>query len=152
MSHQKKKEKTERKLLMRLCIWKITTKSYLIILPKCFVSKIKRLCSKLHHRTGIVQGISEFFKPALPVAVVRILPWGNKHSWLSYIACRDASHWEINKKLHMALPSSYNFLIEICNVSEESLVCELNFTEETLTLPNVSTKSSRSESTTEASI
>lgn len=47
-------------------------------------------------------------------------------------------------KLFVALAASYNFLIGIWNVSEESLPCELNFTEETLTLPNVCAKSSES--------
>lgn len=40
----------------------------------------------------------------------------------------------------MALAASYNFLIGIWDVSEESLPCELGFAEETLTLPNVSAK------------
>lgn len=95
---------------------------------------------QLYHGTFILQVLSEFFKPALPIVVVWILPQGNKCNWISYITDHDGNHWKVNRQLYVALSASYNFLIEICNVSEESLLCELNFAGETLTLPNVSTK------------
>lgn len=49
---------------------------------------------------------------------------------------------------YMALPASCNFLIEICNVSEESLLWELHFAEEALELLSMSTKQKSSESET----
>lgn len=90
-----------------------------------YFNEVKNVLWQLCH-TFILQVLSEFFKPALPVLVV--------------CTCCDGSHWKVNRKLCVALAASYNFLIGIWDVSEESLPCKLNFTEETLTLPNVSAK------------